>query len=312
MKVKKISEYPKEKRLIIFSIATSIINALVLIFSISTLHFAMQGDFGLIRLFLSLSYFFLGVTMANLAFFDKEFKANKIAHIKHIVFAAIYAIIALLFAVIPMNSVQVIILSGLYMLSIVANRVCRILEKKKAFNIVFNIFLALIAFVLSIIIFASIAEELMIPIIMLTCIFILSVSLIELLLFALSRIKINALIRIMRKTYALEILYGLFILIISFSFVFLIFEESIVNYGDALWYCFAVVTTIGFGDYYAVGALGRVLTVILGIYGIIVVASITSVIVNFYNEVKDHPEEDDTLIEEIDSSDKDEKEKNDN
>ncbi len=35
------------------------------------------------------------------------------------------------------------------------------------------------------------------------------------------------------------------------------------------------------------------LSVILGIYGIIVVSLITSVIVNFYNEVKDAPSEDD-------------------
>ena len=56
---------------------------------------------------------------------------------------------------------------------------------------------------------------------------------------------------------------------------------------DALWYCFAVVTTTGFGDLAAVTLIGRILTVILGFYGIVVVALITSVIVNFYNEVKD-------------------------
>lgn len=37
--------------------------------------------------------------------------------------------------------------------------------------------------------------------------------------------------------------------------------------------------------------MGRFLSVILGIYGIIVVALITSVIVNFYNEVKDEPDD---------------------
>ncbi len=46
------------------------------------------------------------------------------------------------------------------------------------------------------------------------------------------------------------------------------------------------MTTIGFGDITATTGIGRLLSVILGIYGIIVVALITSVIVNFYNEVK--------------------------
>ena len=65
-----------------------------------------------------------------------------------------------------------------------------------------------------------------------------------------------------------------------------------INYKDALWYCFALVTTIGFGDITAVTDLGRTISVVLGIYGIIVVALITSIIVNFYGEIKKaHPEE---------------------
>ncbi len=58
------------------------------------------------------------------------------------------------------------------------------------------------------------------------------------------------------------------------------------SYKDALWYCFALVTTIGFGDITAVTDLGRTMSVVLGIYGIIVVALITSIIVNFYGEIK--------------------------
>ena len=58
-----------------------------------------------------------------------------------------------------------------------------------------------------------------------------------------------------------------------------------------MWYCFAVITTIGFGDFVAKTLMGRVLTVILGLYGIVVVAIITSVIVNFYNAVADKSQE---------------------
>ena len=36
----------------------------------------------------------------------------------------------------------------------------------------------------------------------------------------------------------------------------------------------------------AVSTIGRILSVILGVYGIIVVALITSIIVNFYGEMK--------------------------
>ena len=97
--------------------------------------------------------------------------------------------------------------------------------------------------------------------------------------------KIKLLLDILIRTHTFDVLLCLVAFIIAFSFVLPSVEPTITNFYDALWYCFAVITTIGFGDFAATTAIGRVLTVILGIYGIIVVAIITSVIVNFYNEV---------------------------
>ena len=108
-----------------------------------------------------------------------------------------------------------------------------------------------------------------------------------------SRIKMDVLRKIMRKTYAAEILFGMLMLIVAFSIVLPQFEPGIPSFEDALWYCFAIVTTIGFGDYTAATLPGRAISVVLGLYGIIVVALITSIIVNFYNETKntDDPDE---------------------
>ena len=72
---------------------------------------------------------------------------------------------------------------------------------------------------------------------------------------------------------------------VAFSFILPKFEPDINTFWDGMWYCFTVITTIGFGDMVAVTRAGRLLTVVLGIYGIVVVAILTSVIVNFYNEV---------------------------
>lgn len=99
-----------------------------------------------------------------------------------------------------------------------------------------------------------------------------------------SGLRKQTLISIIKKTYTIEILYGLLTLIVATSIMLMVFESGFENYGDALWYCFMVVTTIGFGDFTVTTIVGRLLSVVLGIYGIIVVALITSIIVNFYNE----------------------------
>ena len=100
------------------------------------------------------------------------------------------------------------------------------------------------------------------------------------------RFRVDVLKTIIRETYASEILLGLLLLIFAFAYVFKFIEPGIPTFPDGLWYCFAIVTTIGFGDISAVTLVGRILSVILGIYGIIVVAMITSIIVNFYGETK--------------------------
>ena len=111
-------------------------------------------------------------------------------------------------------------------------------------------------------------------------------SLISILSVAFARINLKSLGKVIRETYAAEIMGGLLLVIFAFSYIFRTVEPNLNTLGDALWYCFAIVTTIGFGDITATTFVGRTLSVILGMYGIVVVALITSVIVNYYGEMK--------------------------
>ena len=93
--------------------------------------------------------------------------------------------------------------------------------------------------------------------------------------------------RVIVKTYAAEILAGLMIAVVGASILLPLFEPGIETFGDGLWYSFMLVTTIGFGDMTAVTPAGRLISVAVGIYGIVAVALITSILVSVYNESKD-------------------------
>lgn len=108
------------------------------------------------------------------------------------------------------------------------------------------------------------------------------------------RVRFDILLKVASRSMAAEILSGLIILVLAFSLLLTSIEPGMTRYSDAIWYCFALVTTIGFGDITAVTVTGRVLSVILGIYGIIVVALITSIIVNFYSEINKEKTENNT------------------
>ena len=173
---------------------------------------------------------------------------------------------------------------GLYCLTIILSRLFRIVQNRTVRSIVINALIMALAALLAFGLFASMSFEDQYPLMVVLCIIIAISAVIEAISGATSKLKSRILFRIIVRTYALEIILGLVTVMIALSLVLWMNESIFPSFGDALWYSFAVVTTIGFGDFAAQTILGRIITVILGIYGIIVVAVITSIIVNFYNE----------------------------
>lgn len=89
----------------------------------------------------------------------------------------------------------------------------------------------------------------------------------------------------MKSTGAYKVLEIYLVYFVVASFVIWKVEPSIPGFFDSLWYCFAVSTTVGFGDFAAQTVIGRVITVILSLYSIGVVAIITAVITQFFINV---------------------------
>ena len=69
------------------------------------------------------------------------------------------------------------------------------------------------------------------------------------------------------------------------SFLIMLFEPGINGYGDAVWYSFVACTSIGFGDLVATTFAGRLLTILLTVYEIVIVAMFSGVVVSYYLEV---------------------------
>ncbi len=206
---------------------------------------------------------------------------TRFSTVRHIAGIVLFAASGALLLLRSCDHISAYAAGAAYALLLVLGRVEGMARDRRARSIALNIFLILI-----------IAILLMLPTnVIFVPILVVIQSLVHIGGMAFSQINFKVLKKIIRKTYVVEFIFGMLLLIVAFSIVLKSTEASIETFMDGLWYCFAIVTTIGFGDYAAVGLVGRVLSVILGIYGIIVVALVTSVIVNFYNEVKDEPEE---------------------
>lgn len=90
---------------------------------------------------------------------------------------------------------------------------------------------------------------------------------------------------IQKRTHADQIIFGFVLFLLASAAVIQAVEPNIHRYVDALWYCYAVISTAGFGDIVAVTLIGRICSVLLTLYAIFVIAIVTGVVVNFYSQM---------------------------
>ena len=240
-------------------------------------------DYFLAYILLAVSYLLQAITY---------YKVNRLLYIKYLCYAGVLALAGVLLLILDMCFTSFVILFEAFLLVILANRILAAITAAKIRNRILNILVSLF-FLYYVISTLFISPDNFEDFVLAHSLMISGKALGHIIAISFSQMRFKVLRKILRKTFAAEILFGLALLIISFSFIFQALEPNIVTYFDALWYCFAVVTTIGFGDFTVLSPFSRVLSVVLGIYGIIVVALITSIIVNFYNEVKNDPSYDD-------------------
>lgn len=99
---------------------------------------------------------------------------------------------------------------------------------------------------------------------------------------------------VLRRTHFYETLIVYLMVFFAISFAIYRIEDVFDTYGNSLWYCFELVTTVGFGDNVAVTRAGRLLSTCLSVYSIGMLAIITSTVVT-YHQVKVRTQQDDVI-----------------
>ena len=246
------------------------------------------------KMYSIMSSMFLLMLLSILVKFRLTHKKEKAKRIISLIQGLLYlsiALIAMVFSGYP-NVFQITLM--IYLISLIIVRGFAVFRKSRVITKLLNILLILVLFsftffsALSIDYDPQVKTEIPVDVscFLLTSVIVVLHYSIKVIGLAFRNIRFDILLKVARRSMAVEILSGLIILVFAFSLLFTSIEPGMTNFLDALWYCFALVTTIGFGDVTALTITGRVLSFILGAYGIIVVALITSIIVNFYTELK--------------------------
>ena len=111
--------------------------------------------------------------------------------------------------------------------------------------------------------------------------------------------RLRLIIIILRRSGAGKVLLGFLLIYLACGVVVQVAEPSVESYGDALWFLWAVSTTVGLGDFTAVSAAGRIATIICSVSAIVTTAIFTGVVVDYFNEARQH-QADDSLSEFLD------------
>jgi voltage-gated potassium channel len=89
---------------------------------------------------------------------------------------------------------------------------------------------------------------------------------------------------VLHKTKADRLVLGFVVFLLVVSGILWAVEPGMTTYREALWYCYAIISTSGFGDFVAVTFVGRVCSILVTIYAIFVIGIVTGVVVSYFQQ----------------------------
>lgn len=100
------------------------------------------------------------------------------------------------------------------------------------------------------------------------------------------RFRGRLLVLVLKRSGAWRVLGSFCVVYLVCAAVVCAFEPAVPTFGDALWFLWAVSTTVGLGDLTAVTTVGRIASVICSLSAIVTTAIVTAIIVDFFNELR--------------------------
>ena len=90
--------------------------------------------------------------------------------------------------------------------------------------------------------------------------------------------------KLLKRTGLSKMLLAYLIALCAGGILISLFEPKIHGIFEGIYFCFVASTTIGFGDIVPITLLGRIITIVVSLIGIVTVAMVPGVVVTYYTE----------------------------
>ncbi|MBQ3284413.1 MAG: two pore domain potassium channel family protein [Ruminococcus sp.] len=109
--------------------------------------------------------------------------------------------------------------------------------------------------------------------------------------------------KVLIRTGAIKIFMGYLVILLIGGALISFIEPQVHGVFEGFYFCFVASTTIGFGDIVPITLLGRIITIIVTLFGVLTVAMVPGAVVAYYTEYLKIREKDtvSTFLEELEN-----------
>lgn len=97
--------------------------------------------------------------------------------------------------------------------------------------------------------------------------------------------RLSILFHILKVTGFATFLTSFLSYVLLSSTILWLHEPNFTSFGDSLWYTMVTATTVGYGDLTVTTTLGRIISISLALYGVLLFGCLSGIVISYYTEV---------------------------